>query len=400
MKQFNMISKLLSTLISTEELLEIVQKHQYEDIARKFHVEDLLDFFMAAALEKWDGFRAGTEVMASIGLHPVNYSTVSKKAAEVAYEIFKDLFHLPVSKCNRAIRRTKVMKQALLLIDSTTITEGKSRLPWAPYHGERSGIKLHVAFTSETGMPLEVKETGGLLHDGTAGESLANKAFILVQDRAYGKHARLDQFNDEGQQFVIRLRDNVELHQPRSLRRIQLKNSIVEKDVTCRVGTEQSRTTHRYRVVTFRDREGHQIRVVTNVMNVSAEDIADMYKTRWAIESFFHWIKGYLNLPILFGNSKNAVFTQLFIALSVFVLLKWCFDQVKQNVQKSTSFRSFTRCFLAQTLAIALLSAVAQFLYRLKEEATTIMWLINRRDTKYHQAPISTFSERIRAIAC
>lgn len=143
-------------------------------------------------------------------------------------------------------------------------------------------------------------------------------------------------------------------------------DSNVLGDVTCQVGTKQSRTIHRYRVVTFSDHEGHSIRVVTNVMNVSAEDIADMYKARWAIESFFHWMKGYLNLPILFGNSKNAVFTQLFIALIVFVLLKWFFDEVKKTVRRSISFRSFTRSFLAQTLAVEWLSAVVDFFCRLR----------------------------------
>lgn len=78
-------------------------------------------------------------------------------------------------------------------------------------------------------------------------------------------------------------------------------------------------------------------------MNVSAEGIANMYKARWAIESFFHWIKGYLNLPILFGNSKNAVFTQLFISLSVFVLVKWFFDQVKKAVSQSRIKESAAR---------------------------------------------------------
>lgn len=138
---------------------------------RKFKVEDLLEFFVVAALEKWAGFRDGTEVMASVGLSPVNYSTVSKKVADVPYEIFKDLFHLLVSKRKRAKRRTKVIKQALLLVDSTTITVGKNRFPWAPDHREKSGIKLHVAFSAETGMPLEVKETGGLDHDDPAGEN-------------------------------------------------------------------------------------------------------------------------------------------------------------------------------------------------------------------------------------
>ncbi|WP_425467662.1 transposase [Psychrobacillus soli] len=85
--------------------------------------------------------------------------------------------------------------------------------------------------------------------------------------------------------------------------------------VTCQVGTEQSRTIHRYRVVTFRAREGNQIHVFTNEMDISAKEIANMYKNKWSIESFYHWIKGYLNLPILFDNSNNTVFAHLFIAL-------------------------------------------------------------------------------------
>ncbi|MBE1553857.1 hypothetical protein [Sporosarcina limicola] len=74
-----------------------------------------------------------------------------------------------------------------------------------------------------------------------------------------------------------------------------------------------------------------------------------------------------MNHPILFGNSKKAVFTQLFIALSIFVLLKWFFDQVKKAVRKSISFRSFTRSFLAQTVAVEWLSAVVDFLCHLRE---------------------------------
>jgi hypothetical protein len=112
MKQFNTISKLLANLISHDELISIVQKHNYEDVARKFCVTNLLDFFLAAALEKWDGFRDGADTMSSIGLTEISYSTISKKAAEVPYKIFKDLFHLLITKCNRVQRRTKAIKQA------------------------------------------------------------------------------------------------------------------------------------------------------------------------------------------------------------------------------------------------------------------------------------------------
>ncbi|MDC2866699.1 hypothetical protein [Bacillus sp. BP-3] len=65
-------------------------------------------------------------------------------------------------------------------IDSTTITVGKNRLSWAVYYGERSGINLHVSFTNETGMPLQVIETMGLNHDGPIGKQLEDKQFILV----------------------------------------------------------------------------------------------------------------------------------------------------------------------------------------------------------------------------
>lgn len=71
----------------------------------------------------------------------------------------------------------------LLLVDSTTITVDKSRLSWALNHGERSGIKLYVSYTPETAMPLNVRETTGLVHDGPVGERLADRRFILVQDR-------------------------------------------------------------------------------------------------------------------------------------------------------------------------------------------------------------------------
>jgi len=68
MKQFNTISKFLAILISPEELMELLEKHQYKEVVRKFKVEDLLDFYVSAAFEEWASFRYGTKVMASIGL--------------------------------------------------------------------------------------------------------------------------------------------------------------------------------------------------------------------------------------------------------------------------------------------------------------------------------------------
>jgi len=112
-----------------------------------------------------------------------------------------------------------------LFIDSTTVTVGKTRLPWAPFHGERSGIKLHIAFHTASGQPQNVIETVGSRHDGPVGEELADSAYIIVQDRAYGKIERFDRYKTEGQSFVIRLKENVQIVFPHSLRRQKTNDS-------------------------------------------------------------------------------------------------------------------------------------------------------------------------------
>ena len=176
-----------------------------------------------------------------------------------------------------------------MAIDSTTITVGKSRLPWALYHGERSGIKLHVSFTNRIGMPLQVVETTDLKHDGPIGEKLEDKRFILVVDRAYFSIDKADRYTETDQDFVIRLKENIQLNRKKSLKRMPARGSNIVADFTCILGTTQKQTKKRHRVVEFTDYEGAIVRVITNIRDVTAEEIAGMYKERWAIESFFLW---------------------------------------------------------------------------------------------------------------
>ncbi|MFI2859369.1 IS4 family transposase [Paenibacillus sp. JSM ZJ436] len=353
MKNTNTILPILQTLLTTEEVDHIVQATGYVDKARKFTVHHLLQYWCAAASEEWSGYRSGADRAVRSGLSPVHYSCFSGKAAEVPFEIFKELFHLLVRKCNRETRRKLALPKELLLIDSTTITVGKTRLPWAPYHGERAAVKLHVALRALNGQPLSVTETVGSKHDSPVCETLENIDFILVMDRAYGKLERLDRYKQEGQSFVIRLRDNVHIEKPYTLRRQSQADSSVIGDFTCQLGTPQCRSTQRHRVVIFRDFEGREIRVVTDLMSISAEQIALIYKARWQIEVFFRWIKQHLNIPTLFGTTENAVYGQLFCALIVFVLLKWLFDGTRHGVPRhaNLSFVRFARLLLLNDLS-------------------------------------------------
>ena len=347
------IFTLLQNFISQEEVDGILAEFGFEDTARKCDVPTLLNYLVGAATFEWKSLRYASDVATGKGLKSVDYSTLSKRLGELNYLIVKRIFELIVSRLNRAARRKLKLKKELMAIDSTTITVGKSRLPWALYHGERSGIKLHVSFTNHTGMPLQVVETTGLKNDGPIGVKLEDKRFILVADRAYFSIDKADRYATTKQDFVIRLKENIQLNRKKSLKRTAVAGSNIVADFTCTLGTSQKQTKKRHRVVEFTDYEGALVRVVTNLRDVTAEEIASMYKERWAIESFFRWIKQNLNVPVLFGTTKNAVFSQLFAALIAYVLLKFLHmeGQKKKNC-KRLSFAGFTRQLLCATLPI------------------------------------------------
>ncbi|QQK74251.1 IS4 family transposase [Salicibibacter cibarius] len=291
-----------------DELKPLLEKVGYNDTARKLDVFTLLQYLTSASVHEWTGYRQSATEGGSYGLVEVDHTALSKKARHVPYTIFKKLFHKVVSMCNRTTRRALNLNKDLLAIDSTTITVGEGRLPWAVYHGKRSGVKLHVAHKPSTGSPLQVEETGGLKHDGPVGEQLVNADYTLVEDRAYFKIKRIDRFIDDEQSFVIRMKENVAIVRPQSLKRLPNEESRVTRDITCQLGSSQVRSQKRHRVVFFNDNHGNEIRVVTDLKDVSAEKIADIYRERWAVESFFRWIKQYLNVPTLFGTTPNAVF--------------------------------------------------------------------------------------------
>ncbi|OLN21151.1 IS4 family transposase [Domibacillus antri] len=364
MKQNTMFPSLIQKFISDEELQPLIQLVGYEDTARKLNVKTLIQYLVTAAACEWKSLRYCADVGSTTGLVDVNYSTLSKKLGQLDYALMKQVFALIVRKCNRVTRRTLKIPNQLLLVDSTTVTVGKTRLPWAVYHGERSGIKLHVSFSLETQMPLHVIETTGLKHDAPVGRQLADPRFVLVEDRAYFSIKQVDQYLTEDQDFVIRMKENVELSHVKSLQRLPVKESNVTRDFTCRLGTIQSRSEKRHRVVFFKDHENREIRVVTSLRNVAAEVVADMYKARWAIESFFRWIKQNLNVPVLFGTTENAVFNQLFAALIAYVLLKWLYNQTKFSISHARlSLAGFQRMLLYGALPLEWQAEMALFLH-------------------------------------
>lgn len=355
MKKSTSLSHILQKVIPEEKILLLLNELNYKDVARKFTVYSLFLFLAEASFQQWEGYREAEHHMALCGLRQVDHSTISKKAKDVPYEVFKRLLQLMIELCNRPTRRSLGIPKELLVIDSTQVTVGLGRLPWAPLSGKKAGIKLHLALIADQGHVHDVIETTGKSHDLKIGPDLLDPRFIVVADRAYGKHRLFDDCQDQQnrQYFVIRLKDNTIFHEPAARERKRPFAGTIQEDFTCQLGTKNRRSQHRFRVVTLTDPAGKPVILATNLYWHSAETIADIYKKRWQIEVFFRWIKQHLNIPKLFGTTPNAVYGQLYVALLVYVLLKFLFDQGNAAVHKSAvlTFADFDRFFRLRLLS-------------------------------------------------
>lgn len=328
---------LLQSVFPREQLAELLAEIGYVDVARKFNVYDLFLFWAEAAHQQWSGYRDSEPRLATHGLKSVDHSTLSKKAKDVPFELFKRLLHLTIQKCSRPVKRRIGLPKELLLVDSTQVNVGRNRLPWAPLHGQKSGVKLHVAFLPEENRLHQVTETISREHDFTHAPSVVDPDFILVADRAYGKHKRFDAYEEaeKRQFFVIRLRDNTAFQAILPRERKQPLRGSIQRDFTCRLGRNVTLTQHRFRVIHLLDPNGKPVILATNLHHHSPERIAEIYRTRWHIEVLFRWLKQHLNVKNLFGTTPNAVYGQLYTALLSYVLLQFWFKQGSSLVHLS-----------------------------------------------------------------
>ena len=345
MKNYTSFSAVLQKIIPSEEVTPILQEIGVVDTARKFTVHKLFLFLVEATGNQWKGYRDGEQRLAEVGLDPVDHSTISLKAKNVPYEVFKRLLNLVISKCNRQTIRKLAIPKELLVVDSTKVTVGLGHLPWAHLSGSKAGIKLHVALLPDQGKLYRVKESLGNDPDLKHCESVLDLVRILIADRAYVKLSTFDSYMEQGQKFVIRIQGNIHLHELVSRNRKAAFRGTVTEDLTCLLGTKTKRTQHRFRVVKLLDPEGNPVVLATNLHWHSPESIAEIYKKRWKIEVFFRWIKQHFSIKKLYGTTQNAVYGQLFVALILYVVLEFLFRQGNTFVHPSArlSFTTFHR---------------------------------------------------------
>jgi len=267
-----------------------------------------------------------------LGSVKLSRSNLSRINEGKPYALYEALFGKLLGRCQSvAPNHNFRFKNPLYSLDASTIDLCLSVFPWADFRTTKGAVKLHVGLNHRGYLPEFVTITEGKDHDVTVGRTLTfTRGSIVVIDKAYNDYAWYKQLTDKGIFFVTRLKRNAKY------RVVSRRSVIKEKGLTCDQTIEftGSQTAKRcpvqLRRIGYRDPvTGKHYVFLTNNFKLSAKTIADIYKARWQVELFFKWIKQNLKIKSFIGTSKNAVMTQIWIALCIYLLLAFIKFQCK-----------------------------------------------------------------------
>ena len=227
------------------------------------------------------------------------------------------------------------LDETVYALDSTTIDLCLSVFPWASFRKTKAAVKLHTLLDLRGNIPTFIHISDGKLHDVNALDVLPiEPGAYYVMDRAYLDFERLYSMNQNGAFFVTRAKSNTRWRRIYS-RPVDRTTGLICDQTIVVTGIKSSTTyPEKLRRVKYRDPEtGKSLVFLTNNYSLPALTIAQLYRSRWQVELFFKWIKQHLRIKRFFGTSENAVKTQVWIAVSVYVLV--AIMKKRLNLQES-----------------------------------------------------------------
>ena len=215
------------------------------------------------------------------------------------------------------------LEQSLYALDSTTIDLCLSLFPWAKFRKKKAAVKMHTLLDLHGNIPTFIRITDGKVHDvHMLDEIMPEAGAFYVMDRAYIDFQRLFVLTLSSAFFVVRTKSNVLLQ--RRYSHVVDKSTGVCSDQTVILASFESASAYpdALRRVSYFDADTNKrLKFLTNNFTLPALTIAQIYKQRWQVELFFKWIKQHLRIKAFYGTSENAVKTQIWIAVSVYVLV-------------------------------------------------------------------------------
>lgn len=215
------------------------------------------------------------------------------------------------------------LKETVYALDATTIDLCLSVFPWAPFRSTKAAVKLHTLLDLRGNIPTFIHISDGKMHDVNVLDQLLPEAgAFYVMDRGYIDFARLYRMDQAKAFFVTRSKSNTRTKRRYSHPVDRATGLICDQTIVLTGQRSQKDYPDTLRRVRYKEpKTGKTLVFLTNNFELPALTIADLYRCRWQVELFFKWIKQHLRIKAFFGTSENAVKTQIWIAIAVYVLV-------------------------------------------------------------------------------
>jgi hypothetical protein len=279
---------------------------------------------------------------------PVRRSTLADANEARDWRIYAEFAQRLIAQARRLYVGESLLgdlDNTVYALDSTTIDLCLSLFPWAHFRSTKAAVKMHTLLDLRGNIPSFIRISDGKLHDVHALDMLVPEAgAIYVMDRGYVDFARLCiGCIRPAPFFVTRAKSNLNAHRVYSAATDRTTGVIADQTITLDGHYTSQDYPEHLRRVRFRDaKTGKTLVFLTNQTALPALTICDLYKSRWQVELFFKWIKQHLRIKQFYGTSENAVKTQIWIAVSVYVLVAIVRKRLKLDVSLYTLMQVFS----------------------------------------------------------
>ena len=272
---------------------------------------------------------------------PISRSTLAHANETRDWRIYADFAQVLIHIARPLYAKEELsveLDQTVYALDSTTIDLCLSLFPWARFRQHKAAVKMHTLLDLRGSIPTFIRISEGLLHDVNILDEIVPEAgSFYIMDRGYLDFARLYRLHQCLAFFVTRAKDNFRFHRLYSHPVDKSTGLMCDQTIVLSGFYAAKDYPEKLRRIRYVDQESGQVLVfLTNCFSLPALSIAQLYKCRWQVELFFKWIKQHLRIKAFFGTSENAVKTQIWIAVSVYVLVAIIKKQLKLELSLYT----------------------------------------------------------------
>jgi putative transposase len=333
-------------IFSRLEFQNLVDQYKGDHRTRNLKCWDQFIFLLFGQFSKRQSLRETVDTMNSqqrkfyhLGTAPVCRSTLSDANNKRDYRIYQDMYFKILGRVQKVAPKYKLkLNRKFYILDSTTIDLCLKLFPWAKFRKTKAAVKLHTLIQADGSLPTFLRITDGKVHDtAVAREVDIPEGSYLAIDRAYHDFEQYKSYNDNNIRFVTRKKTNAKFTVIKSHPADESQGVLSDHTIEFTGFFTHKKYPHPLRMIRYFDKETNkELAFLTNDFQSNAFTITQIYKARWEIELFFKTIKQNLKIKRFLGNSPNAVWTQIWIAMIAYLLVSFLkfIHKSKYSIQK------------------------------------------------------------------